>query len=67
MMKQTKQIEGSKAPRFWQTMQWSSNPVRYMEDAAVKFPKLFKAKIAPVGKYQVILVPPQAIQALFPR
>lgn len=60
-------IEGLKAPRFWQTMQWSSNPVNYLENAAAQFPKLFKAKIAPVGKYQVLLVHPQAIQELFTR
>lgn len=67
MMKQTKQIEGPKAVRFWQTMQWSSNPIRYMENAAAQFPELFKAKVAPVGKYQVLLVHPQAIQELFTR
>ena len=62
-----KQIKGSKAPRLWQTVQWSSNPVSFMERSAAQFPELFKAKIAPVGKYQVILVHPQAIQELFTR
>ena len=62
-----KQVKGSQAPRFWQTAQWSSNPVGFMEKSAAQFPDLFKAKIAPVGKYQVLLVHPQAIQELFTR
>ncbi|MDJ0592505.1 MAG: cytochrome P450 [Pleurocapsa sp. MO_226.B13] len=60
-----KQIKGPKTPRLWQTIQWNNNPVSYMEDAAAKFPDLFKAQIAPDGKYQVLLVHPQAIQELF--
>ncbi len=60
-----KQIKGPKTPRLWQTIQWNTNPVSYMEDAAAKFPDLFKAQIDPFGKYQVLLVHPQAIQEFF--
>ena len=60
-----KQIKGLKTPRLWQTIQWNTNPVSYMEDAAAKFPELFKAQIDPFGKYQVLLVHPQAIQEFF--
>ena len=66
-MKHLKQIKGLKTPRLWQTIQWNTNPVSYLEDAAAKFPELFKAQIAPVGKYQVLLVHPQAIQEFFTR
>ncbi|VEP11900.1 putative cytochrome P450 110 [Hyella patelloides LEGE 07179] len=60
-----KQIKGPKTPRLWQTIQWSTNPIRYMEDAAANFPDLFKAQIDPVSNYQVLLVHPQAIQEFF--
>lgn len=60
-----KQIKGPKTPRLWQTIQWNTNPVSYMEDAVAKFPDLFKAQIDPFAKYQVLLVHPQAIQEFF--
>ncbi|WP_019504303.1 cytochrome P450 [Pleurocapsa sp. PCC 7319] len=59
-----KQLKGPRTPGFVQKIQWSSDPIGYMDAAAQKFPDIFEAKITPVGNTQVLVSHPQAIQQI---
>ena len=60
-----KQLEGPKTPGFLQKIQWSIDPISYLDVAARKFPDIFKAQISAVGKSQVLISNPEAIQQIF--
>ncbi len=59
-----KKLKGPKTPGFVQKIQWSIDPLGYMDAAAQKFPDIFEAKVTPVGKTQVLVSNPQAIQQI---
>lgn len=59
-----KQLIGPRTPSFIQKIQWSTDPIGYMDVAAQKFPDIFEAKVTPVGKTQVLVSNPQAIQQI---
>lgn len=57
-------LNGPKIPGLIQKMQWSLNPVGYLDAAAVHFPDIFEAQITPVGNTQVLVSHPPTIQQL---
>ena len=59
-----KKLKGPKTPGLIQKIQWGSDPISYMDAAAQKFPDIFEAKVTPVGKTQILVSHPQAIQQI---
>ena len=53
-----------KMPSFLQKLQWIFAPVRYMEDAACRYPNLFSAKVVGFGDSVVFVQHPQALQQI---
>lgn len=57
-------LTGPKLPGLLQKLQWSLNPVGYLDAAATQFPDIFEARITPVGNTQVLVSQPAMIQKL---
>lgn len=57
-------LTGPKTPGLLQKLQWSLNPVGYLDAAATRFPDIFEARITPVGTTQVLVSQPAMIQKL---
>lgn len=53
-----------KTPPFLQKLQWVSNPIQYMENAAQQYPDIFTARIIGFGDTVVFVNHPQAIQEI---
>ncbi len=59
-----KPLSGPRTPGLLQKLQWSLNPVGYLDNAASRFPDIFEARITPVGTTQVLVSQPAMIQTL---
>lgn len=57
-----KQLKGPKTPGLIQKIQWSIDPLGYLEAATKKYPDIFKARITPVSKTQVLVSNPQIVE-----
>lgn len=53
-----------KSPAFLQKLQWITNPVGYMENAAIEYPDIFSANIIGFGNNFVFVNHPKAIQEI---
>ena len=57
--------DGPQTSPWRQTLQWVTNPVKYMEACAKRYGDIFTLRIGPVFTPQVFISNPQAIQQVF--
>ena len=57
-------LTGPNRPGLLQKLQWSLNPVGYLDAAATQFPDIFEARITPVGRTQILVSDPRLIQKM---
>lgn len=63
--KLTQQIDGPKAPQWWQKIQWITNPLDYMDAAQKQYGDIFNAPVIGNHPYVLFVSHPQALQQIF--
>ena len=64
-MPKLKLPDGPQTHPWFQTYQWLTSPLEYMENCAQRYGDIFTLRIGPVFTLQVFISNPEAIQQIF--